>query len=147
MDIIYHFLFLITKIRLSHKRKRTFINTQHYVSKRQMDEELNITDDIVNGALNKTLDTYRQPISKLGNGLFTLSCEELKNLLKDNSSNINFIKFCDDHILKLRNGNRIGTANNHRTVRNSLVDYFKVSDDYLTDIKLMLGSMLLLAME
>lgn len=113
------------KIRLSHKRKRTFINTQHYVSKRQIDEGLNITDDIVNGALNKTLDTYRQTISKLGNGLFTLSCEELKNLLKANSTNINFIKFCDDHILKLRNGNRIGTANNHRTVRNSLVDYFK----------------------
>lgn len=113
------------KIRLSHKRKRTFINTQHYVSKRQIDKGLNITDEIINSALNKTLDTYRQTISKLGSGLFTLSCEDLKNLLKNNSSNIDFIKFCDDHIFKLRDSNRIGTANNHRTVRNSLIDYFK----------------------
>jgi integrase len=113
------------KIRLSHKRTRRFISTQHYVSKRQIDKQLNITDDIVNSALNQTLDTYRQTISKLGSGLSALSCEELKNLLKNNSSNINFIKFCDDHILKLRNSNRTGTANNHRTVRNSLIDYFK----------------------
>jgi integrase len=113
------------KIRLSHKSARRFISTQHYVSERQIDKELNITDDIVNTALNQTLDTYRQTISKLGNSLFALSCEELKNLLKDDSTNIDFIKFCDDHILKLRNSDRNGTANNHRTVRNSLVDYFK----------------------
>ncbi len=122
------------KIRLTHKRTIKLISTQHYVSKRQIDEKLNISDDIINSALNKTLDTYRQTISKLGNGLFTLSCEELKDILKNNSSNIDFIKFCDEHIRKSRDSNRIGTANNHRTVRNSLIDYFK--NDFVSVIEI-----------
>jgi len=42
----------------------------------------------------------------------------------NNKKEIDFIEFCDDHIAQLINNDRVGTAANQTTVRNSLVDYF-----------------------
>jgi integrase len=114
----------IVKIKLSHKRTRRYINTPHFVSQCQIDQDFGVTDFDISRMITETLIDYRKTISKLGNTLSALSCDELKNYLKDNGSNIDFIKFCDDHINRLKSDSRIGTANNHRVVRNSLIDYF-----------------------
>src|SRR5690606_5325643 len=51
----------------------------------------------------------------------------LSDYLRDKDEDIDFIKFCDQHIERLRKEDRTGTANNHRKIRNSLVDYFNRS--------------------
>jgi integrase len=112
------------RIKVFHKNERRLMSTAHYISERNLSSNLEIKDPTINLLINKRLDDYRRTISKLDNVLKTMSCAELAEYL-DNKDNINFIKFCDEHIAQLRKDNRIGTANNHRTVRNSLVDYFK----------------------
>jgi integrase len=112
------------RIKVFHKNERRLMSTAHYISERNLSSNLEIKDPTINLLINKRLDDYRRTISKLDNVLKTMSCAELAEYL-DNKDNINFIKFCDEHIVQLRKDNRIGTANNHRTVRNSLVDYFK----------------------
>ncbi|MDB5141165.1 MAG: recombinase [Mucilaginibacter sp.] len=112
------------RIKVFHKNERRLMSTAHYISERNLSSNLEIKDPTINLLINKRLDDYRRTISKLDNVLKTMSCIELAEYL-DNKDNINFIKFCDEHIAQLRKDNRIGTANNHRTVRNSLVDYFK----------------------
>lgn len=111
------------RIKVFHKNERRLMPTAHYISERHLNSNLEIKDPAINLLINKRLDDYRRTISKLDNVLKTMSCAELAEYL-DNKDNINFIKFCDEHITQLRKDNRIGTANNHRTVRNSLVDYF-----------------------
>ncbi|WP_183580677.1 phage integrase SAM-like domain-containing protein [Mucilaginibacter sp. X5P1] len=112
------------KIRLHHKNERRLIKTQYYVSQRHLNDKLQITDPIINNLTNDTIYDYRRIISKLGKALKSMSCDDLKNYLEGGDS-IDFIKFCDEHIAMLKEADRIGTANNHRTIRNSLVDYFK----------------------
>lgn len=111
------------KIRLHHRNQRRHIRTQFYVSQQHINDDLKITDPIVNHLIYDTLHDYRKTIIKLGNALKVMSCEELKCYL-EGGDNIDFIAFCDKHIDRSREENRIGTANNHRTIRNSLVDYF-----------------------
>jgi integrase len=111
------------RIKVFHKNERRLMPTAHYISERHLNLNFEIKDPTINLLINKRLDDYRRTISKLDNVLKTMSCAELAEYL-DNKDNINFIKFCDDHIAQLKRDNRIGTANNHRTVRNSLVDYF-----------------------
>lgn len=111
------------KIRLHHKNQRRLIRTQYYVSQQHLNDSLKITDPIVNHLIYSTLHDYRRTIGVLGNTLKAMSCEELKSYL-EGGDNIDFIAFCDKHIDRSREENRIGTANNHRKIRNSLVDYF-----------------------
>ena len=112
------------RIKVFHKNERRLMPTAHYISERHLNSNLEIKDPTINLLINKRLNDYRRTISKLDNVLKTMTCAELAEYL-DNKDNINFIKFCDEHIAQLRKDNRIGTANNHRTIRNSLVDYFK----------------------
>jgi integrase len=111
------------KIKVFHKNERRLMSTVHYISERHLNSNLEIKDPEINLLINKRLDDYRRAISKLDKILKTMSCAELAEYL-DNKDNINFIRFCDTHIAQMKKDNRTGTANNHRTVRNSLVDYF-----------------------
>jgi integrase len=111
------------KICLYHKRVRKYKDTVHYVSKRQIDGNYNIKDKFLNRIIESSLDKYRETISQLGTKLQFFSCRDLLKHLEEKE--IDFIKFCTDHIAQLRKENRDGTANTHRTVRNSLIDYFE----------------------
>jgi len=111
------------KVCLYHKRVRKYIDTVHYVSKRQLDGGYHIKDKFLNRIIESSLDKYREMISQLGPKLQFFSCEDLLKYLEEKE--IDFIKFCTDHIAQSRKENRNGTANTHRTVRNSLIDYFE----------------------
>jgi integrase len=111
------------KICLCHKRVRKYIDTVHYVSRRQLDGRYHIKDNFLNRIIENSLDKYRETISQLDTKLQFFSCEDLLKYLEENE--IDFIKFCTDHIAQLRKENRGGTANTHRTIRNSLIDYFE----------------------
>jgi hypothetical protein len=113
------------KIRIYHKFEKRYIDTSHFVSKRQLDVKFNIKDKLMLKILEKTLDEYREAISQLGTKLEFFSCEGLRDYLRDLNSDIDFIAFCTNHIEQLKRENRAGTAGTHRTVRNGLTDYFK----------------------
>ena len=113
------------KIRIYHKGELKFIETKFFVSEKQLSKKLTIKDPFVNSSLNKTLDEYRIEIGKLGSRLEFFSAEDLKNYLEDNNQEIDFIKFCNEHIRQLKGEQREGTASNHSTVRNSLIDFFR----------------------
>jgi integrase len=110
------------KICLYHKGHRRYLDTSHFLSKRQMDGNFNIKDRVLKRVVEDSLDRYREAISLLGGKIDFFTCESLLQYLDD--TEIDFIKFCAEHIDQLRKENRGGTANTHRVVRNSLIDYF-----------------------
>lgn len=119
-DGTYH-----VQIKVFHKDVRRFIETPHYLSARQLSKSLKITDRHVLKALDATLEDYRKAIGDLGVRLEYMSCEELRGYLLVKDEEVEFIRFCDDYIMAERKAKRDGSADNHRTVRNSLVDFFK----------------------
>jgi integrase len=113
------------KIIVYHKNERKFIDTTHFVSSRQLTPDFKIKDKFLLRLLDNTLDNYRETISQLGAKLDFFTCEGLRDHLRDKDKEIDFIEFCTDHISQLRREGRDGTANTHRVIRNSLIDYFK----------------------
>lgn len=112
------------KIRIFHKGERKYIDTQHYVSKRQLTIGLKIKDRIINKQLNIILDSYRETISGLGERLQLFSAEALKEYLTDKDEDIDFLKFCSKHIEVLENNGKGSSGKTLNTVRLSLIDYF-----------------------
>lgn len=113
------------KIRVFHKKDSRWIDTIHYVTDKQLSKKMTIKDPFINRQLNKTIDDYRTQISLLGQRLQFFSCENLKDYLQQKDQDIDFIKFSNRHIQQLKLEKRTGTAANHTTVRNSLIDYFR----------------------
>jgi hypothetical protein len=101
-DGTYH-----VQIKVFHKDVRRFIDTYQYVTARQLDENLKIKDKHI----LKSLDFF--------------TCDDLKAYLINKDKEIDFIAFCAQHISALRKVKRNGTADNHRAIRNSLIDYFR----------------------
>lgn len=113
------------KIRVFHKNEPKWIDTTHYVTDKQLSKKMTIKDPFVNSVINKTLDEYRLEIGKLGKRLEFFTCENLRDYLETHNQEIDFIKFCDEHIQQLKTDERDGTAANHMTVKNSLIDFFR----------------------
>jgi len=122
------------KIKIFHQKKRAYIETAHYVSARQLDNDLEIKDKFILKILGEILDDYRHAISEIGPRLDFFTAEQLRDYLENKDKPIDFIAFCNDHIESLRESKRDGTANNHRVVRNSLIDYFKRESVLITEI-------------
>jgi integrase len=122
------------KIRVYHKFEKKYLDTSHFVSKRQLDAKFNIKDKFLIKTLEQTLDEYREAISQLGFKLEFFTCEQLREYLRDLNSDIDFVAFCTRHMAQLKRENRSGTAGTHRTVRNSLVDYFRRESVSITEI-------------
>jgi integrase len=109
-----------------HKGERKFIDSPHYVSKRQINKDFGIKDKIVLKWLDETLDDYRVLISAVGSRLEFFTCEQLRDYLRDNNKDIDIIEFADEHIkfLKSEEQNREPYSRTFRKIRNSLLDYF-----------------------
>jgi integrase len=122
------------KIRIHHKKERKLIDTPHYVTVRQLDEEFRIKDKRLLKLLEEQLDDYRLAIGRLGSKLAFMTAGELRDHLADCDKEVDFIAFCTQHIEQLKLDKRNGTACNHRAVRNSLVDYFKKDSVAITEI-------------
>ena len=115
------------KICVYHKGERKFIDTTHYVVKKQLTKDLKIKDPFILEKVNDELKEHRKTISDLDDRLDYFTAESLRDYLRDKDEDVDFIKFCDKHIESLKKGGNKekGTAKNQNTVRNSLVDYFK----------------------
>jgi hypothetical protein len=115
------------KIRVSHKGGNHYIDTPHYVSGKQLTAQLKVKDPLIVDIVNDRLKKYRKMISELEDKLDLHSSETLKDFLVGKDAEVNFIKFCFDHIDQLFGDKRDGSAKTLKTVALSLVDYFKKS--------------------
>lgn len=113
------------KIKVFHKKNRRFIETPHFLTPKQMNNELRVTEKHILKLLDVTLADYRKSISDLERKLKFMTCDDVYDYLVNKDEEVDFIKFCDQHIESLKRANRIGTARNHLKIRNSLVDYFE----------------------
>ena len=112
------------KICIHHKDQRKYLDTNHYVVKKQLTKENKVKAPFIADKVEQLLRDYRKMISELDDRLDYFTAESLRDYLRDKDEDIDFIKFCNLHIEHLRKEGRTGTANNHRKIRNSLVDYF-----------------------
>ena len=113
------------KIRITQKKVKRYIDTEHFVTQKQLTKKLTLKDPFIEQQLNILVIKYRQEISKLDEKLDFMDADQLRDHLIGKDEAIDFIRFCDEHINRLKKEGRDGSASNQVTVRNSLVDYFQ----------------------
>ncbi|MDM1048742.1 MULTISPECIES: site-specific integrase [Sphingobacterium] len=113
------------KICVHHKNLRRYLDTNHYVVKKQLTKDYKIKDPFIADKVEQQLRDYRKMISELDDRLDYFTADSLRDYLRDKDEDIDFIKFCTQHIERLKKERRGGSAKNQSVIRNSLVDYFK----------------------
>src|SRR5690606_30973040 len=118
------------KFRVSHKGIKRYIDTEHFVSDRQLDRKGKIRDTFLLRILDRTLDTYRDLISELDTKVEFFTVGTLKDYLLEQTGDVDFIRFCDRLITQLeeeaKSADEKGkgtTAGMYRTIRNSVADF------------------------
>ena len=122
------------KIRIYHRGEKKYIDTEYFLTDKQLTKELMIKDPFIKKGVTKLVDSYREEITKLEGKLQNFTAESLKNYLVGLNEDIDFIKFCDHLIAQMKELKRTVSAANFTTVRNSLVDYFKSDSVSIKDI-------------
>jgi integrase len=122
------------KICVYHQNDRKYIETSHFVAKKQLDAKFKVKDKFLSKIIEGTLGNYRETISHLGHKLDFFSCEALAIYLKDKDKDIDFIEFAQMHIDQLIHENREPYSRSFRIVKNSLIDYFKRTSLSITEI-------------
>jgi len=127
------------KIRVTHNRKSTYIDTQHYVGAKQLKKDFRIKDQFILDLIYPLLIEYRTKISELGSKLTFYNCKTLAHYLLSGgqvrAEDINIIEFGREQIKELRLADRNGSADDMRRVVNSLVDFFKTDQIPITHIR------------
>ena len=107
-----------------HQGERKFIDSPHFVSKRQITKEFEIKDKVLLGWIDETLGDYRKLISELRLKAEFLTCEELRDYLRDHDKDVDIVEFANFHIDFLKENDREPYSRTFRKIRNSLTDYF-----------------------
>src|SRR5690606_17654808 len=113
------------KVCVHHKNERKFIDTNHYVVKKQLTKDYKIKDPFIADKVEQQLREYRKMISDLDDRLDYFTAASLRDYLRDKDEDIDFIKFCTQHVERIKKEGRLGSAKNQSVIRNSLVDYFR----------------------
>ena len=71
------------KICVYHQGVRRYVETTHFVSKKQLDAKFKIKDKFLLKLFERTLDEYREAISQLGSKVNFFTCDDLVNYLKE----------------------------------------------------------------
>jgi integrase len=127
------------KIRVTHKRQTSYIDTQHYIGSKQIRKDFTIKDTFILKLLNPVLDDYRTKVSDMGSRIGFYNAKSLAVYLSTGGlkkpEDINVIEFGRTRIEELRALKRDGSAANMVTVVNSLQDYFKSDFVAITEIR------------
>ncbi|QEM03652.1 site-specific integrase [Mucilaginibacter rubeus] len=109
-----------------HKGERKFIDSPHFVSRRQINKDYEIKDKVILKWIDEQLDDYRLFISSLKHQIEFLSCEQLRDYVRDSDREIDIVEFANSHIefLKSEEQNREPYSRTFRKIKNSLIDYF-----------------------
>ncbi|MBB6130992.1 phage integrase SAM-like domain-containing protein [Mucilaginibacter lappiensis] len=121
------------KIRISHKRVSRYLDTDHFVSQKQLNKKNAIKDNIVLLQVDKTVNKHRKSIGELDGKIDQMTCDQIVDFVKNNKKEIDFIEFSKAHVaqLKIKKGNGVSTF---RAVINSLVDYFGREKIFISEI-------------
>lgn len=130
------------KFRIGHKGSSSYMDTDYFVSKSQLNSKYKIKDPFIINQLDDDLTKHRKNILTIRGELDNLTAIELRlrleNMLKvkqvNSPSEINFIEFCRQHIGQLEAEGKTGSTPTLKTVVYSLVDYFKTDIVFITDI-------------
>jgi len=126
-------------IRLTFKRKVAYLKTEYYVSDKQLDKDLNLTDNFLTKQLILKIEEYEKIIvRKLGNKIENLTINELKDYLKKWSENgdhttIDFVLFSMKHIERIKDKQE-SRARRLRTTLSSFIDFFGRDKISITEI-------------
>ncbi|MFD2323951.1 phage integrase SAM-like domain-containing protein [Mucilaginibacter galii] len=114
------------KYRLTHNRKTTYINTNHFVDEKQLKKDLTVKDKFLLSVISNDVAVYRKKLLDLDHLLIHLDVKDLADRLTqvEETRVIDFIEFARQYISELQNEGRNGTAYPLATVTNSLCDYF-----------------------
>ena len=114
------------KYRLTHNRKTTYINTNHFVDEKQLKKDLTVKDKFLLSVISTDVAVYRKKLLDLDHVLIHLDVKDLADRLTqvEETRVIDFIEFARQYISELQNEGRNGTAYPLATVTNSLCDYF-----------------------
>ena len=129
------------KYRLTHNRKITYINTNHFAGEKQLKKDLTVKDRFLMSVISTDIAKYRMRLLELDHLLIHLDVKELAIQLTqaENNSPIDIIAFARQYISELKGQCRKGSAYPILTVVNSLCDYFgsqKVEIDRINSIML-----------
>lgn len=109
------------KIRVGHKSKSSYIDTNHFVIKKQLDKNGKIKDNFILDRLALTLKSYRDKISDYADEVDSMSAAQIKDFLtkKADDGPIDFIEFAYFFVQEKK---KTGTNNykTYQTVANSL---------------------------
>ena len=86
------------KICVYHQGVRRYVETTHFVSRKQLDVKFKIKDKFLLKLVERILGQYREAISHLGSKVNFFTCDDLVNYLKEKDTEIDFIRFCREHI-------------------------------------------------
>jgi integrase len=129
------------KYRLTHNRKVTYINTNHFASEKQLKKDLSIKDKFLLSVISTDIAKYRMKLLELDSVLVHFDAKELANRLTQIEENlvIDIIAFGRQYVNELIEQGRKGTAHPILTVINSLCDYFgthKIEIDRINSLML-----------
>ncbi|WP_183573703.1 phage integrase SAM-like domain-containing protein [Mucilaginibacter sp. X5P1] len=129
------------KYRLTHNRKITYINTNHFVGEKQLKKDFTVKDKFLLSVISTYIAKYRMKLLELDSLLIHFDVKQLANRLtqQDENSVIDVIAFAKQYVSDLIEQGRKGTAYPILTVANSLGDYFgsqKVEIDRINSIML-----------
>ncbi|MDR6940840.1 phage integrase SAM-like domain-containing protein [Mucilaginibacter pocheonensis] len=114
------------KFRLTHNRKVTYINTNHFAGEKQLKKDFTIKDRFLLSVISTEIAKYRMRLLELDCMLMHLDVKQLANRLvqPDENAVIDIIAFARQYVSELKEQGRNGTAYPILTVINSLCDYF-----------------------
>lgn len=123
------------KIRVTYNRKVSYISTQHFVVKSQINKDGTIKEEFLLSIISPVILGYRRKISSLGDKIRLYTAKTLADYLsKPESIEINIIEFGLKRIEYLEKAGRKGSRNDMKKVVNSLRDYFKRDFVAITEI-------------
>ncbi|PAW95061.1 hypothetical protein CKK33_16795 [Mucilaginibacter sp. MD40] len=127
------------KIRVTKDARCSYIETPHFINAKQIRKKNQIKDPLVQEMIEPVLIDYRKKIGELGPKVRTYTALTLAAFLAGKkeikAEDINVVEFGRKRIEELKKADRLGSAKNMQTVVNSLIDFFRMEDIRITDIR------------
>lgn len=117
-------------IKLHHNGGRKFIRTEIFISKEDLTKKGKIKSPQTQQEIDQLILHYRNKVQKIGLRVESMTIDDLyKYLLADSNTEIDFVKYTEKLITKLKQEGKKGTAANYSSALNSFKRFVK-DDSY-----------------
>lgn len=125
-------------VRLTHKTKSAYIETDYYAAKSHLNTKLQLKPSFVQTYVAARLTDYRERLNRLAPFLDSMTVQQVKEKLisdeqkKSKSDYIDFMEFSSRYIEKVEaNGKKVPAL---KSVKNAVADYFQSTSVNIADI-------------